>query len=102
MKKKMDDCKCAFDWALEEYLSEYEDMKKDAQVDWREVQRLGELARFVKNTHKVYCICKEEALKEGVYDEEHHDHEDYEYYHKEKKHDGHMAAPGSAHMSPKM
>lgn len=100
MKKKMDECKCAYDWAFDEYLSEYERMSKDETKDLHEMERFLDLARLVCKTHKVYCICKEEALKEGVYDEDHHDHEDYEYYHKEKKHDGHMAAP--THMSPKM
>lgn len=100
MKKKMDDCKCAYDWALDEYLSEYEDMKKGEKIEWMEVERLLYLAKLTVKAHKIYCYCKEEALKEGVYDAEHHDHEDYEYYHKEKKHDGHMAQP--THMSPKM
>lgn len=98
MKEKMDECKCAFNWALDEYL----EVSKGEGKSWREVSYMQSLAELTVYAHKVYCLCKEEALKEGVYDEDHHDHEDYEYYHKEKKHDGHMASPAGAHMSPKM
>lgn len=104
MKRKMEVCKCSYERCLEEYVSEYESMKKDATWDWREATRLLDLAKLVIKTHEVYCICKEQALHEGMYDEEHHDHEDYAWHHTKLKHDGHIDASthSGAYASTKM
>lgn len=103
MKRKMEICKCAYERCLDEYISECESMKVDDTWHWREIERLKELAKLVIKAKEVYCICKDHALHEGVYDDEHHDHEDYHWHQTKLKHDGHLdAAPHAATTYAKM